>query len=935
MNETLAAVVEEFAAARAQRLIDKDRELGPVVQDALDARLAGRRDWAQELATAAGVLWLEIYEETGGQVSPGNVDGFVGNLTAHLENTARVPASQRDSRAQRITDWISVFTINAATVAAAETLDDIGLQWVTMRDQDVRSTHRPLEGQQIMPGGTFDVNGTALHFPGEPVGPPEVWIQCRCMAMPIPGGEMSTLTAATTPADAVEAVEDPSLPPEWDDEMEIEVPWHGILAVEGIPTGDLRMFASQALSYDKFPLSLTWQKYQADAHDGSVVVGRITNAWTGPDGLIYGEGMFRTSPEGDEVIDMIANGDLRGVSVELDSAAVEFSDVDGNPLDMDMATETDVYRHLTAGRVRSATILPVAAFAESYVALGPWPEEEAVTASCAPCIAKELDDYAAAFALFAISEAAWDGSASRFTDEEWERATVVDRGEEFATAKERYALPIREPNGDLSRAGVHAAAGRVDQVDAPAEAITSAKRQLVAAYRELDQEPPESIVAAAFAPMDRQEPESRIAVGDRVTWTEFVMADEVTREGTVVAIDDGEAEVETDGGSEYEVDVDDLTKVGSEAEEEDQDLLAASPPGTRDGPGWITNPEDTQRLRTYWTRGEGAAKIRWGQPGDFNRCRRQLAKYVPNPSYLAGTCANMHYVALGVWPGQEHAAESMVASASVTEREQPKVEEAVLPKAEWFQDPGLPLPTPLTIVKDAESGLYRVMGHAAQWGVCHTGLGLSVGQGGCTVAPHSETAYAYYRTGAVETEAGLVPVGQITMATGHAASNDAYSPAAAHYDNTGTVVADVAAGEDEHGIWVAGVMRPRVTGEQRAELLAATLSGDWRWIGGNLEMVATLAVNTPGFPIPRVAVSASGGRQTTLQAAGIVPPRVEVAQDDGVAVVASAAEIARELHRLQKAEIRKNNAQRQIATARQEFNSERAARALSVITNGK
>jgi hypothetical protein len=881
----LAAQVEAFAAQRATRLTEKDEELRAVVTAALADRLAGVEEWARELAIAAAVLWLETYEAEGGQPEPGNVDMFVERLTARLELTANVPISQRQAQIERVTTWVSVFTLNDATVAAVTSRgdEDLRLRWVTMRDEDVRAIHRPLEGQTITPGGTFDVNGHALHFPGEPVGPPEGWISCRCMAMAVSGGEMSTLTAATTPGGVAvdpEPVEAEDVPPEWDDEMDIEVPWHGILAVEGIPTGDLRRFASQALTFDEFPLSLTWQRASAERHDGAVVVGRITNAWTDPDGLVRGEGMFRVSPEADEVIDMIANGDLRGVSVELDSLAMEYSDADGNPIDLEAAAgDGDVYQHLTAGRVRSATVLPVAAFAESYVALGPWPqEEESVTASCAPCIAAEMDDYAADLAAFAISEAAWDGSAARYDDEQWTRATVVDRGESFATAKERYKLPVREPNGDLSRAGVHAAAGRIDQVDAPPDAIAAGKRKIIAAYKELGEDPPEGLTASAFG--------------------------------------------------------------------------ITSNPSTHDGPGWVSHPEDTQRLRTYWSEGEGAAKIRWGVPGDFSRCRRQLAKYVPNPSYLAGTCANLHQVALGYWPGQgPHAAsaspgasEAGVLAAS-GEAPEPEVaatspapnlaDPADLPRAEWFRDPGLPMPSPITIIQDKDTGRYRLVGHAAQFGVCHIGLGLSVGDGGCTTAPHSVTNYAYYRTGAVETDEGLVPTGAITMATGHAGSTLGPAPAAAHYDNTGTVVADVAAGEDEHGIWVAGLLRPNVTAEQRAELLAATLSGDWRWIGGNLEMVATLAVNTPGFPIPRLAVAASGGRQTALFAAGIVPPRTTVGEVDGGAVLVSASEVARELHRLAKADAAREQALAALDATRRSVNSERAAQALSVIASGK
>ena len=56
---------------------------------------------------------------------------------------------------------------------------------------------------------------------------------------------------------------------------------------------------------------------------------------------------------------------------------------------------------------------------------------------------------------------------------------------------------------------------------------------------------------------------------------------------------------------------------------------------TEDGPGWLTHPIDTDRLRDYWVRGPGAAKINWGVPGDFNRCRSQVAKYI-KPQHLSG-----------------------------------------------------------------------------------------------------------------------------------------------------------------------------------------------------------------------------------------------------------------------------------------------------------
>lgn len=56
----------------------------------------------------------------------------------------------------------------------------------------------------------------------------------------------------------------------------------------------------------------------------------------------------------------------------------------------------------------------------------------------------------------------------------------------------------------------------------------------------------------------------------------------------------------------------------------------------------------TERLRHYWTHGEGGtAKIRWGEPGDFDRCVRHVGKYMENPQ---GYCAERHHDALGIWP---------------------------------------------------------------------------------------------------------------------------------------------------------------------------------------------------------------------------------------------------------------------------------------------
>jgi len=181
------------------------------------------------------------------------------------------------------------------------------------------------------------------------------------------------------------------------------------------------------------------------------------------------------------------------------------------------------------------------------------------------------------------------------------------------------------------------------------------------------------------------------------------------------------------------------------------------------------------------------------------------------------------------------------------------------PPTAWFSDPKLSLPTGITVTDDG-----RIYGHAAQWGSCH------IGQEGTCIQPPREDAHPYYMTGEVPCEDGTrMAVGQITVGTGHAPLHLGAAPAAEHYDNTGSAVADVAVGNDAHGIWVAGAVRPGADPLKVYELQAAgQVSGDWRRIGGQLRLVGLLAVNVPGFPVPRMRARVASGQPQALVAAG-------------------------------------------------------------------
>lgn len=181
----------------------------------------------------------------------------------------------------------------------------------------------------------------------------------------------------------------------------------------------------------------------------------------------------------------------------------------------------------------------------------------------------------------------------------------------------------------------------------------------------------------------------------------------------------------------------------------------------------------------------------------------------------------------------------------------------VAPPASWFSNPGLQTPTKLTITEDG-----RVFGHLATWRTCHIGIGNS-----CVMAPRTRTDYGLFRIGSVICEDGSqLSIGKLVMGSAHANAQWGVMPARDFYDNSAMTAAIVNIGEDQHGIWFSGALASDMTPEKIASLRACAVSGDWRTINGNMELIAALAVNSPGFPIYKT----SAGRAFSLQAIGVI-----------------------------------------------------------------
>jgi hypothetical protein len=206
-----------------------------------------------------------------------------------------------------------------------------------------------------------------------------------------------------------------------------------------------------------------------------------------------------------------------------------------------------------------------------------------------------------------------------------------------------------------------------------------------------------------------------------------------------------------------------------------------------------------------------------------------------------------------------------------------------------FEDPKLEAPTAIQV---SPGGF--VFGHLALWETCHTGYGSEC------VTPPRGSDYRFFHTGQYDTAEGdVIEVGRITMDGDHAPRNADWKKATSHYADTTKVVAYVRVGEDQFGIWVAGALA-HGSDEMTVRRLRACggLSGDWRSIDGRLELVAALAVNSGGFPVPRLVVTASG-EPWSLVAAGPTPP---VAPPDEAALLAEAVTLLRRLVASQRAQ---------------------------------
>jgi len=91
-----------------------------------------------------------------------------------------------------------------------------------------------------------------------------------------------------------------------------------------------------------------------------------------------------------------------------------------------------------------------------------------------------------------VSTKLWNAEPDRFSDEEYQRSCLIDRGGD-TPVKERCSLPVLEPDGAINETALVAAAKQLPQTRVTSAQKQAAARLLIRYYRRTEIDPPAPI----------------------------------------------------------------------------------------------------------------------------------------------------------------------------------------------------------------------------------------------------------------------------------------------------------------------------------------------------------------------------------------------------------------------------------------------------------
>jgi HK97 family phage portal protein len=143
-----------------------ENELNAIIQDQTD-RVKKANGTTKEEIVAALLIVMAMSED----------EDRAGMLRAAL---AAIFANLMGRRKRVIAEQEAQTAHNAGVFLSAANDSDLTKTWMTRRDSKVRSAHLLLQGKTIGLNEGFATGGASLRFPGDPLAPIELTINCRC-----------------------------------------------------------------------------------------------------------------------------------------------------------------------------------------------------------------------------------------------------------------------------------------------------------------------------------------------------------------------------------------------------------------------------------------------------------------------------------------------------------------------------------------------------------------------------------------------------------------------------------------------------------------------------------------------------------------------------------------------------------------------------------
>lgn len=139
----------------------------------------------------------EVFDLVAHEIATGvNLGDSIPQLRDRVDMVLSTTRSERwPNRATVVARTEAIGALNAGRSEAFKALteEDPELElervWLATDDHRTRSTHVAADGQRVALGAPFIVGGFELAFPGDPSGPPQEVIQCRCTMLLVEPGE--------------------------------------------------------------------------------------------------------------------------------------------------------------------------------------------------------------------------------------------------------------------------------------------------------------------------------------------------------------------------------------------------------------------------------------------------------------------------------------------------------------------------------------------------------------------------------------------------------------------------------------------------------------------------------------------------------------------------------------------------------------------------